>query len=449
MVVQSLNAPATGRIIGLMVLSGLVLAGVALQRCLHARVLMSQPTPRAGLVGSLGVAEAITSSGLAATLALLASALVTLRVAPSEPLMAAAGTYSVVRLVADSGGTFLAITCMILAGVAYSGRRSAYLWLLDQTRNEYLSSLKQQIVFTRTHTRDDDDGSTRTLRETIRRLEEEFLELLSWRPQATEELNALYDALTKATEELVAHELERRTSHVDLYGEEILNGPQNRRLAYLGYLWRSLFGSRHLMRAFGAPGRTLFASGLSYVFVFVLVVSLDPVRPPSETNAYEAALEAPKLRTSSWSPDLARWPPVMADVAPTDTQADQVTPPSVQAPPEVLPIEIHYQPTGPLPVGTLQSDAPTRRHPVGLNRVQRALVAKDSLAVSRLLLEMGWVSEARQKLRRLAESGDHDAALALGATYDPLAIDEHGSKNVNPDPRRAVYWYRKAHQLGR
>lgn len=449
MVVQILSVPATGRIIGLMVLSGLVLAGIALQRRLQSRVLLSQPTPRAGLVGSLGVVEAITAFGLAATLALLASALITLRVAPSEALMAAAEAYSIVRLVADSGGTVLAITCIILAGVAYSNRRSAYLWLLDQARIEYLSSLKQRIAFTRIRTRDDDDDPTRTLRETIRRLEEAFLNLLRWKPQAIEELNALYDALTKATEELVAHELERRTSHVDLYGEEILNGPQDCRHGYLGYLWRSGFGSRHLMRAFGAPGRILFASGLSYVFVFVLVVSFDPVRPPSETSVNEVALGTPKLRTSSWTSDLARWPSVMADVVPTTTPAVQVAPPSVQALPEVPSIESHNQPSGTLAAETLQSDAPTRRHPVGLSRVHQALVAKDSLAISRWLLEMGWVSEARQKLRRLAESGDHDAALALGATYDPLAIDDRGSKNYNPDPRRALYWYRKAHQLDR
>ncbi len=449
MVIQRFDAPTTGWVLGLMVLSGVALAGVVSQRRLHSRILLSQPTPRAGLVGSLGVVEAITAFGLAAILALLTSTLALVSLAQPAPLMDAARAYSFVRLVADSGATFFVVSCLILLGSAYSGRRSAYLRQLDKARGEYLSSLKQQIVINRTHAHVDDDGPTRTLRETIRQLEDGFLELLRYRPQAAEELNALYDALTKATEELVARELERRTSHVDLYGEEILNGPQERRGAQLGYLWRSRFGIRHLMRALGIPGRILFASGLSYVFLLVLVMSLDPGRPSTETNAHELALEGHSLRTALWAPELAPWPPMMAEAAPTAAQADPVVMAAAEAQPDALPIEAYDESSGAFRVGTLQSDAPARHHPAALRRLQRARLVKDSIAVSLELLELGRVSEARRKLRRLAESGDHDAALALGATYDPMAIGAHGSKNGSLDPRRAVYWYRKAHQLNR
>ena len=448
MSVESLHALAAGRIIEMMVLSGTVIAGVVMQRWLLARVLLSQPTPRVGLVGSLGVVEAITAFGLAAFLALLASSLAPARVAPSESLMEAARAYSIVQFVADRGGAFLVATCAILACVAYSDRRSGYLRQLDRARSEYTSSLKQRITYGRTYTLDE-DGCTQAMRETIRRLENKIMELLSRNTQATDELTELHDARTKALKELVALELGRRISHVDIYGEAILNGPQDHRRGHLQYLLRSLLGGRHLTRALGIPGRAMFASGLSVIFVSVFLISLGKGRPSTETKTQEAALVRHNLRTSLWAPGLALWSPATADVALAAAHADWVAPHSVDLPPEMPTQATHREPSGALPERTSRPDVPARAHPESLRRAQRALLAKDPFATSRLLLEQGRISEARRVLRRLAESGDSDAALALGSTFDPLAVEQFGPKGRHPDQRRAVYWYRKAHQIDR
>jgi hypothetical protein len=454
MLVQSMNAPPAGRIIGVMVLSGLVFAGVILQRRLQARILLSQPTPRTGLVGSLGIVESATIFALVSILALLTSVLASVGAAPSEPLMDAARAHSALRLVSNNGATLAVIAGIILAGVAFSGRRSAFVVQLDQARNEYLSSFKHRIAFNRTHALEEDDCATQSLRDTIGRLEVEIAELLSCRPQSGEELDALYHAHTKATEALVSLEMERRSSHIDLYGEEILNGPQDHRLGHLGYVWRSRFGSRHLMRAFGIAGRTVFAAGLTFVYLFVLLASLNQGRTSSQFKTYEADLKPHNLRNSLLTPELlapelAGWPPAKTDLVPTSGHADQIARPSVESPPEVVPLEAPRELSGSLAGGPRRSDAPARHHPVGLRRLQRALIAKDSFAVSLSLIELGRISEARRILQRLAKNGDHDAALMLGSTYDPLAIEALGSERYNSNPRRAVYWYRKAHRLVR
>lgn len=439
MFVQCLHAPSKERVTGLAVLCGLALAGVVLQRRLHARVLLSQPILRTGLVGLLGVAETITALALVSILALLTAVLAFHCIAPSLSLMNEAAANGIVRLITDSGGTLAVFASMILAWVAYSGRRSAFLAQLRRSRDEYLLSLKSSIALTRTQSGGDDDSAIRTLRDVIRGLEDRFAESLSCRPNAVEEHDALHDALTKATEELVARELERRISHIDVYGEEILNGPQDHRGGHLRHVWRSRLGYRNLMRAFGIAGRTVFASGLSLVYVSVLLVALNPGPPSIDGKTDQAVLGHHDLRPSSLALDLVAGPPTKEHAVPTSDHADQVAHPSVEVPPDVLFLEIYRE----------RSAAPARHHPARLRRIHRALVAKDSFAVALSLIEWGRMSEGRRILRRLAENGNRDAALALGSTYDPSAIEGHQARRYKPDPRRAVYWYRKAHPLDR
>lgn len=60
----------------------------------------------------------------------------------------------------------------------------------------------------------------------------------------------------------------------------------------------------------------------------------------------------------------------------------------------------------------------------------------------------GDVSSARLLLRRAAEAGDAEAALALGSTFDPLVIERLGALGVQTDAAKARKWYEKAAQLG-
>ena len=63
-------------------------------------------------------------------------------------------------------------------------------------------------------------------------------------------------------------------------------------------------------------------------------------------------------------------------------------------------------------------------------------------------LKAGDISTARLFLRRAASAGDAQAALALGATYDPAVMAEQGVLGIAPDPAQARNWYEKAAELG-
>jgi hypothetical protein len=64
------------------------------------------------------------------------------------------------------------------------------------------------------------------------------------------------------------------------------------------------------------------------------------------------------------------------------------------------------------------------------------------------LLASGEVAAARSMFRRLADSGDAQAALALAETYEPLTLDRLGAKGLAPDIAMARAWYGKAKELG-
>lgn len=63
-------------------------------------------------------------------------------------------------------------------------------------------------------------------------------------------------------------------------------------------------------------------------------------------------------------------------------------------------------------------------------------------------LNDGDVVSARLVLRRAAEAGSAEAALALGASYDPLVIKQTGAVGVQSDAEQARQWYQRAAALG-
>jgi hypothetical protein len=78
----------------------------------------------------------------------------------------------------------------------------------------------------------------------------------------------------------------------------------------------------------------------------------------------------------------------------------------------------------------------------------------DPAEVGRLLsrgqafLNQGDVSAARLALERVAEAGEARAALALGATYDPVILKRMGMVGIKPDVEKARSWYERAASLG-
>jgi hypothetical protein len=63
-------------------------------------------------------------------------------------------------------------------------------------------------------------------------------------------------------------------------------------------------------------------------------------------------------------------------------------------------------------------------------------------------LKNGDLAAARLVLRRAVSGDDPQAALALGATFDPLVFGELGVLGFQPDAAQARTWYQRAVQLG-
>jgi hypothetical protein len=64
------------------------------------------------------------------------------------------------------------------------------------------------------------------------------------------------------------------------------------------------------------------------------------------------------------------------------------------------------------------------------------------------LIAAGDVVTARTVFQRAAEAGDADAAMALGATYDPHVLAKLGVVGVSADVEQARSWYQRAETLG-
>lgn len=98
------------------------------------------------------------------------------------------------------------------------------------------------------------------------------------------------------------------------------------------------------------------------------------------------------------------------------------------------------------PVSTPQSapPQPEDKNQSPLDEQEIAMLVKRG----KVYLENGDLSSARLLLRRAEEAGSASAALALGATYDPLVLQRLGVVGAHPDVAKAREWYQKAAELG-
>ena len=64
------------------------------------------------------------------------------------------------------------------------------------------------------------------------------------------------------------------------------------------------------------------------------------------------------------------------------------------------------------------------------------------------MVEVGYLAGARAYFKRAVEAGSGEAAVLLGATYDPAFIEKMGAQGIKPDLKEARSWYERAKQLG-
>lgn len=81
-------------------------------------------------------------------------------------------------------------------------------------------------------------------------------------------------------------------------------------------------------------------------------------------------------------------------------------------------------------------------------RPDEAARINDLIAHGQRMIEVGYISGARAYFQRAAEAGSGEAALALGATYDPAFIAETGVQGIKPELAEARRWYERAKGLG-
>lgn len=72
----------------------------------------------------------------------------------------------------------------------------------------------------------------------------------------------------------------------------------------------------------------------------------------------------------------------------------------------------------------------------------------DLMAHGQKMIDVGYLAGARAYYKRAAEAGSGEAALKLGATYDPAFIEKIGAQGIKADLKEARAWYERAKQLG-
>ena len=70
------------------------------------------------------------------------------------------------------------------------------------------------------------------------------------------------------------------------------------------------------------------------------------------------------------------------------------------------------------------------------------------MAHGQKMIDVGYLAGARAYYRRAAEAGSGEAALAVGATYDPDILALMGVQGIKPDRTEAAKWYARAAGLG-
>jgi hypothetical protein len=105
---------------------------------------------------------------------------------------------------------------------------------------------------------------------------------------------------------------------------------------------------------------------------------------------------------------------------------------------------------GNAPLGKAMASAPLEAAQEAPQRAAETDREETELLIGRsqALMAQGDLGAARTLLQRAAENGDARAALALGATFDPVMLAIVQARGVTADIPSALHWYKKASGLG-
>jgi hypothetical protein len=216
-----------------------------------------------------------------------------------------------------------------------------------------------------------------------------------------------------------------------------------------------------------APGMVLRLAGLVTLaaivaYGFVWISTPRPQAADSASSGFQDPATA--AEESSLSPAISR-----PSMSPSD--AEQGASPALE---EAFPTDLPQRPdpwllpdrrgdgapsavsptTGtavPLPAAGLQRPAASGPSTLGTFTASPGPGREEAAALiarGQTYLANGDVASARLVFRRAAKTGDAQAALALGGTFDPIVLRSLGVVGVAADAAQARNWYEKAAELG-
>jgi hypothetical protein len=146
-----------------------------------------------------------------------------------------------------------------------------------------------------------------------------------------------------------------------------------------------------------------------------------------------------------WAPssEPAPGPQTASDpTVPSSWPTGQQAPPATMAQDDNRPTSAQSE-ISQAPRSSFQVPPTSKTTPV-LNLEDKKLLMKQGEQI----MASGDLVTARIAFQRAWETGDADAAVALGATYDPIALANLGVAGLSANVEKARMWYQKAESLG-
>jgi TPR repeat protein len=202
-----------------------------------------------------------------------------------------------------------------------------------------------------------------------------------------------------------------------------------------------------IAKSHALPGFDFAASALGSLEA--QVGALLPAPKPSRSQLARAPQQvaaAPIAETRTMA--VADFTAAPADAHAGDAEA-VATPPAAAEPRTVDVASLPAEPPSP-PRDNPPADPPTNP-PAEVGTAQPTLSARDIAILverGRAFFEAGDLAAARLLFRRAANAGDAAAALAMGATYDPVVLADRLVRGLGADAEQARNWYEKARELG-
>lgn len=210
----------------------------------------------------------------------------------------------------------------------------------------------------------------------------------------------------------------------------------------------------HLIRICAGVSAAAVAVALGFAFWPQFDKSLASGRAPVEKPVFVVHATPVKLAAAVASPAAVTPAPTAiearaaAPATSTTTVAPEAAPAAAQTDPALTKLAMALRANGATQPAASELGA-TRGLSLGSpSSASASDEARRLCAQGLVALAQGSIASARAYLQRAAEAGDARALLALGETYDPVALARIGARGLKGDAARARDYYAQALAAG-